>query len=80
VTERGEMVGLGEPNKIGRHYNDLNFGRVAQEQLDGLAKEHLPRPAEQHVCLLVQKKNRTIHPGDHDRVRDRAQQPPENTL
>ncbi len=35
LLERGEMVGLGEPNKIGRHYNDLNFGRVAQEQLDG---------------------------------------------
>jgi hypothetical protein len=35
LLERGVMVGLGEPNKIGRHYNDLNFGRVAQEQLDG---------------------------------------------
>jgi hypothetical protein len=35
LLERGEVVGLGEPTKIGRHYNDLNFGRVAEEQLDG---------------------------------------------
>ena len=26
---------IGDPTKVGRHYNDLNFGRVAQEQLDG---------------------------------------------
>jgi ABC-type polysaccharide/polyol phosphate transport system ATPase subunit len=35
LLELGEMVGLGEPTAIGRHYNDLNFGRVAQKQLDG---------------------------------------------
>jgi ABC-type polysaccharide/polyol phosphate transport system ATPase subunit len=35
LLERGEVVGLGEPTAIGRHYNDLNFGRVAQRQLDG---------------------------------------------
>jgi ABC-type polysaccharide/polyol phosphate transport system ATPase subunit len=35
LLERGDVVGLGEPNAIGRHYNDLNFGRVAQRQLDG---------------------------------------------
>ncbi|MEA2441815.1 MAG: type transport system ATP-binding protein [Thermoleophilaceae bacterium] len=35
LLERGEVAGLGEPNAIGRHYHDLNFGRVAQKQLDG---------------------------------------------
>jgi ABC-type polysaccharide/polyol phosphate transport system ATPase subunit len=35
LLERGEMVEIGEPTAIGRHYNDLNFGRVAQKQLDG---------------------------------------------
>jgi ABC-type polysaccharide/polyol phosphate transport system ATPase subunit len=35
LLEHGETVEIGEPTKIGRHYNDLNFGRVAQQQLDG---------------------------------------------
>jgi ABC-type polysaccharide/polyol phosphate transport system ATPase subunit len=35
LIERGETVEIGEPTAIGRHYNDLNFGRVAQKQLDG---------------------------------------------
>jgi ABC-type polysaccharide/polyol phosphate transport system ATPase subunit len=35
LIERGEVVGLGEPTAIGRHYNDLNFGRVAEQDLEG---------------------------------------------
>jgi ABC-type polysaccharide/polyol phosphate transport system ATPase subunit len=35
LLERGEMVEVGEPTAIGRHYNDLNFGRVAQKDLEG---------------------------------------------
>jgi ABC-type polysaccharide/polyol phosphate transport system ATPase subunit len=35
LLERGEVVDVGEPTAIGRHYNDLNFGRVAQEDLQG---------------------------------------------
>jgi ABC-type polysaccharide/polyol phosphate transport system ATPase subunit len=35
LLERGEVVDVGEPTAIGRHYNDLNFGRVAQQDLEG---------------------------------------------
>jgi ABC-type polysaccharide/polyol phosphate transport system ATPase subunit len=35
LLEHGEVVQVGEPTAIGRHYNDLNFGRVAQHDLEG---------------------------------------------
>ena len=35
LLEHGEVVDMGEPTAIGRHYNDLNFGRVAQHDLEG---------------------------------------------
>jgi ABC-type polysaccharide/polyol phosphate transport system ATPase subunit len=35
LLERGLVVDEGEPTAIGRHYNDLNFGRVAKQDLEG---------------------------------------------
>jgi ABC-type polysaccharide/polyol phosphate transport system ATPase subunit len=35
LLEGGEVVEVGEPTAIGRHYNDLNFGRVAEQDLEG---------------------------------------------
>jgi ABC-2 type transport system ATP-binding protein len=35
LLEHGEVVKVGEPTAIGRHYNDLNFGRVAEHDLEG---------------------------------------------
>jgi ABC-type polysaccharide/polyol phosphate transport system ATPase subunit len=35
LLEHGEVVDVGEPTAIGRHYNDINFGRIAKRDLEG---------------------------------------------